>query len=80
MNKRRIISKIRNILRPLKWFYPGMRVKRWLFLSFIGVIFIVAGGQYFSGPTVIFQVIGISFIFLGIGIILLGMLKMVASL
>ena len=79
MNKRRIISKIRNILRPLKWFYPGMRVKRWLFLSFIGVIFIVAGGQYFSGPTVIFQVIGISFIFLGIGIILLGMLKMVAS-
>lgn len=79
MNKRRIISKIRNILRPLKWFYPGMKVKRWLFLSFIGVIFIVAGGQYFSEPTVVFRVVGIIFIFLGIGIILLGMLKMVAS-
>ncbi len=79
MNRKRIISKIRSILRPLKWFYPGMRVKRWLFLSFIGVIFIVVGGQYFSGPTVIFQVVGISFIFLGIGIILLGILKMIAS-
>jgi len=79
MKKKRLLLKIRNILRPFKWFYPGMRVKRWLLLAFVGVIFIVAGGQYFSGPTVIFRVAGILFIFLGIAIILLGMLKMITS-
>lgn len=79
MRKRKIILKIRNLLKPLKWFYPGMKVKRWLFLSFIGVIFIVAGGQYFSGPTVGFRLVGLIFIFIGIAVIFIGMLKMVAS-
>ncbi|MFH0731536.1 MAG: YvcK family protein [Candidatus Omnitrophota bacterium] len=79
MRKRKIISKIRNILKPLKWFYPGMRVKRWLLLSFIGVIMIVAGGQFLSGPTPVFRMVGIIYMLVGIIVIFFGMRKMVAS-
>ncbi len=27
----------------LKWLYPGMRVKRWLLLTPIGVLFVIVG-------------------------------------
>lgn len=79
MNKRKIILKIRALTRPFKWFYPGMKVKRWLFLSFIGVILIVAGGQFLPGPTAIFRIVAIFYMFLGIVIILYGMRKIIVS-
>ncbi|UCH12941.1 MAG: YvcK family protein [Candidatus Omnitrophota bacterium] len=79
MDRKRIVLKIRNILKPLKWFYPGMKVKRWLLLSFIGVILIVAGGQFLSGPTAVFRMVGIIYMFFGIAIIFFGVRRIVAS-
>ncbi|MBI2914439.1 MAG: YvcK family protein [Firmicutes bacterium] len=32
----------------LKWLYPGMKVKRWLFLVFLGSLFITAGATTFT--------------------------------
>jgi len=49
-----------------------MGVKRWLLFSFIGVIFIIAGGQFLSGPTTLFRVVGIIYMFIGIVVITLG--------
>ena len=49
-----------------------MGVKRWFLFSFIGVIFIVAGGQFLSGPTTLFRMVGIVYVFIGILIIVLG--------
>jgi len=70
--KTKFKKKLFQFLKPFKWFYPGMGVKRWLFLSFIGVIFIVAGGQFLSGPTALFRVVGIAYMFIGIVVIALG--------
>ena len=75
MNKRKLKKKLLQLLKPLKWFYPGMGVKRWLLLSFIGVILIVAGGQFLSGPSRLFRAVGIMYMFFGIAIIVWGTRK-----
>jgi uncharacterized cofD-like protein len=72
-------KKLLKLLKPFKWFYPGMGVKRWFLLSFIGVIFIVSGGQFFSGPTTVFRVIGIVYMFIGIVIISLGIKRIMIT-
>jgi uncharacterized cofD-like protein len=72
-------KKLSKLLKPFKWFYPGMGVKRWLLLSFIGVILIVSGGQFLSGPTTLFRVIGIFYMFIGIVIISLGIKKIMIT-
>ncbi len=67
--KIRLKKKISQFLKPFKWFYPGMGVKRWLILSFMGIILVVAGGQFLAGPTTLFRAVGILYMFLGIIII-----------
>jgi len=76
---RKIKKKILQFLKPLKWFYPGMGVKRWLLFSFIGIILIVAGGQFLSGPTTTFQVVGVFYMFFGIAIIAFGIIKVMST-
>ncbi len=73
--KRKIKKKLLQLFKPLKWLYPGMGIKRWVLLGFIGVVLIVAGGQFLSGPTTFFRVAGILYMFLGIAIIALGIKK-----
>ena len=79
MDRRRIKRKFLQLLKPIKWFYPGMGVKRWILFSFLGVIIIVSGGQLFSGPTTAFRIAGIALMFLGIGIIGWGFKKVVLN-
>ncbi|NUN63846.1 YvcK family protein [Pseudanabaena biceps] len=42
-NQTRSVIKTRRWLRGLQWFLPGLLVKRWLFVSVIGIILIVLG-------------------------------------
>lgn len=42
-NQTRTVIKTRRWLRGLQWFLPGLLVKRWLFVSVIGIILIVLG-------------------------------------
>jgi uncharacterized cofD-like protein len=65
-------KKLSQLLKPFKWLYPGMGVKRWFLFSFIGVIFIVAGGQFLAGPTNLFRAVGVVYMFIGIMVIALG--------
>ena len=30
-------------MKMIKWLYPGMKVKRWIFMSAVGIIFVVSG-------------------------------------
>ena len=75
--KIRLKKKVSQFLKPFKWFYPGMGVKRWLTLSFIGIVLIVAGGQFLAGPTTLFRAVGILYMFLGIVIIAFGMKQII---
>ena len=42
-------------MKFLKWLYPGLRVKRWLLLAFIGVILIGVGAVTASGNWFVFN-------------------------
>ncbi|MFC1807132.1 uridine diphosphate-N-acetylglucosamine-binding protein YvcK [Candidatus Omnitrophota bacterium] len=79
MKKRKIKKKVLQFLKPLKWLYPGMGVKRWLLFSFFGIIFIVAGGQFLSGPTVVFRIEGIILLFVGIVIVTIGIKRILST-
>ncbi len=65
---------------PVKWLYPGMRIKRWLLTSLFGV-FIVAIGAFLTATEYTFvSFFGVIWIICGIILIVLGMAKMIVSL
>lgn len=75
----------------LKWLYPGMRVKRWLFLAFIGMVLAAFGIYVFTADKVFHEIAGPvyhlekSFIFegyrvSGVAVMVTGMVVMVIGL
>lgn len=48
--------RIKGLASSLKWFYPGMRVKRWLLLIPVGLAFAIVGVMLLAG-TRIFEVV-----------------------
>ena len=65
---------------PFKWLYPGMKVKRWLLISLLGVIIVGAGAVLAAEPYPFVSVVGILWIICGMIFIVMGMGKMVVSL
>ncbi|MBI5149241.1 MAG: YvcK family protein [Candidatus Omnitrophica bacterium] len=65
---------------PFKWLYPGMKVKRWLFASLLGVVIVGAGAVLAAEPYPFVSVIGILWILCGMVFIVMGMGKMIVSL
>src|SRR3989338_5951621 len=65
---------------PFKWLYPGMKVKRWLLISLLGVIIVGAGAVLAAEPYPVVSVVGILWIICGMIFIVMGMGKMVVSL
>ncbi len=64
----------------IKWFYPGMRVKRWFMTTILG-IFIVSLGVIFAVSSYTLVIIfGFVIIFCGIVLVVLGIVKMIISL
>ena len=66
--------------QPLKWLYPGMKVKRWLLLSIFGVIVVGIGAVFAAEPYIFVSIFGIIWILCGIILIVMGMGKMIVSL
>lgn len=67
-------------MRRLKWLYPGMKVKRWIFISGIGVILVAIGSmiwmlEKFPGS----RPLGIFVFVLGALVIIYGIKRMVKS-
>lgn len=65
---------------PLKWLYPGMKVKRWLFTSLAGVGVVAVGAVGFADPNQFVSVLGFIWIICGMIVIVMGMGKMIISL
>ena len=65
---------------PAKWLYPGMRIKRWLFTSFLGMIVFGVGAVLVSQEYVFVSALGIVWIICGIVLIVMGIGKMIVSL
>jgi 2-phospho-L-lactate transferase CofD len=67
-------------MRRLKWLYPGMKIKRWIFTSSTGVLLVATGSiigilRKFPGS----KIIGISVVVLGGLIVIYGMKRMLKS-
>lgn len=79
-------------MKPLKWLYPGLRIKRWLFLAFIGFILVGGGLIAVLQGQLLVLVIGflsdlsnrwlgdVSLRVVGIWVLLLGLILLVAGL
>ncbi|MFH1459252.1 MAG: YvcK family protein [Candidatus Omnitrophota bacterium] len=68
-------------MRILKWLYPGMKVKRWIFLSALGIIFVVLGTieSVAEIKNKGISALGLLLLLLGIILIFTGIKKMVKS-
>lgn len=69
------------MLRGLKWFYPGMGVKRWIFISAIGISMIVAVALYgvksFSKTSILLAAFSTAVLIFGLFLIVTGIRNMV---
>src|SRR3989338_7625425 len=70
----------------LKWLYPGMRVKRWLFTAVTGVLLFgigsgllpVEGGNPLWAARPVFPVTGVCLLVMGGGLIVRSLLEVVS--
>jgi len=64
----------------LKWFYPGMGVKRWVFLAILGIIMIGVGSAVFISEVFVFgKIIDLITVILGIILIFVSVYKIFSS-
>lgn len=64
----------------MKWLYPGMKIKRWMFTVLSGIC-VVAVGAFFAAQSYTFiSILGFLWIVCGIILIVLGMGKLIVSL
>jgi uncharacterized cofD-like protein len=64
----------------VKWLYPGMKIKRWLFTSLFGVLVVGGGFVAFASEFTLVSTFGIVIITCGIILIVMGITKMTISL
>jgi len=68
------------IFKKLKWLYPGIRVKRWILLSVLGVAVVILGtGRFINEDLLLFKIGDGVLILLGIVIIIAGVRSMIQS-
>ncbi len=64
----------------IKWLYPGMRIKRWLFTSIAGICVVAGGATALSSPYPFVKFFGFIIVLCGVLLVLMGMGKMIVSL
>ncbi|MFA6379050.1 MAG: YvcK family protein [Candidatus Omnitrophota bacterium] len=64
----------------VKWFYPGMRIKRWFLTTILGIFIVSLGVIFAVSPYTLVTVFGFVIIFCGIVLVVLGIMKMIVSL
>ncbi len=65
----------------LKWFYPGIGIKRWIALSIFGVIILIfSSGRLRTDEFLFFKILDAVILFSGIIILILGVKRILRSL
>ena len=64
----------------IKWFYPGIKIKRWLLTLLLGVIIVIIGAILAAHEYTFVSTLGIIWIICGIVFIVIGVSKMMVSL
>lgn len=64
----------------VKWLYPGMRVKRWLLTTLLGLFIVVIGAIFAADMDKRVSFFGFVIIFCGIVLVVLGVGKIIVSL
>ena len=64
----------------IKWFYPGMRVKRWMLLSVFGILLIVIGSAQFQVETIVFiKILHAITVLSGVSLVMLSIKRILRS-
>jgi hypothetical protein len=63
-----------------KWFYPGMRIKRWFMTTVLGIFVVSLGVIFAVSPYTLVTVFGFVIIFCGVVLVVLGIVKTIISL
>lgn len=63
-----------------KWLYPGIKIKRWFFISLLGLVIVASGAVFSTKPFFLVSSFGIVIIICGITLMVLGVGKMIVSL
>jgi uncharacterized cofD-like protein len=64
----------------VKWFYPNMRIKRWILTTMLGIFIVSLGVIFAVSPYTLVTIFGFVIIFCGIVLVVLGILKTIISL
>lgn len=71
---------MKKIVKFIKWFYPGMRIKRWILLCALGIFCVGIGSvKSLSKESLWVTIFGIFTLILGIFLLILGIKYMVKS-
>ncbi len=71
---------IERIKRIIKWFYPGIGIKRWIGISVFGIVLLIVGAVTLEKETIfLLKILDIILIFLGIILLILGIIKAMHS-
>ena len=70
------------MIRFLKWFYPGMKIKRWLLLSIVGMLLFGMGSALFTTPqpSLLTRLVSLLILAGGLGAMVTGAVVPVRSL
>ncbi len=70
-----------NLMRFLKWFYPGMRVKRWLFMAVAGVFLFGMGSALLTlEGSALLRVVSLATLLIGLCSMVWGVMLIIRSL
>ena len=64
----------------LKWLYPGMQIKRWVFISLLGICIVALGAYFAAYPHSFVSSFGVIIVLCGIMFTAMGIGKMTISL
>ncbi|RKY35801.1 MAG: hypothetical protein DRP80_01730 [Candidatus Omnitrophota bacterium] len=69
-----------NFLKKFRWLYPGIRIKRWIFLTVLGIGILVLGAvRFFNDNNLFLKSLDLAGVFLGGGLIIAGVRSMISS-
>ncbi len=64
----------------IKWLYPGMKIKRWLLISVLGIFIVAGGAMAIAAEYAFVRIFGVVIVACGVLMIVIGMGKMIVSL